>query len=177
MKISKSALKKIVRQELLKEFAPSGGGDGSECEEYQEEIQRVVEKLIKPLTDSLAEQKQIYEKNKELADPDKNKRWQPLFNKVDGKWVKKTFIDSSFLLLQYELYENRMKGAARRIKRDRNDIKKVAEYLEGHINENPQCKGRTPDAEQMLDMISQIRAEMADDAGVADAIGDALKGL
>ena len=31
--------------------------------------------------------------------------------------------------------------------------------------------------QQMLDMISQIRAEMADDAGVADAIGDALKGL
>ena len=176
MKISKSALKKIIKEELLKEFAPYGGGDGGECEEYQEEIQRVAG-MIGELNKSLAEQIQIYNKNKELSDPDKNERWQPLFNKVDGKWVKKTFRDSSFLLLQYELYENRMKGAARRIKRDRNDIKKLAEYLEGHINENPQCKGRTPDAEQMLDMISQIRAEMADDSGVADAIGDALKGL
>ena len=175
MKLTKNALKQIIKEELLKEFAPSGGGDGSECEEYQEEIQRVVKKLIKPLTDSMAEQVKIYEKNKELADPDKNERWQPLFNKVDGKWVKKTFRDSSFLLLQYELYENRMKGAARRIKRDRNDIKKLAEYLEGHINENPQCKVTID--EKILDMISQIRAVDAHDAGLADAISNALKGL
>jgi len=49
--------------------------------------------------------------------------------------------------------------------------------LEEHINGDSACKRSTPDADKVVEMINTLRAEMADDPDVADAIGDALKGL
>jgi hypothetical protein len=149
MKISKSALKRIVRQELLREFAPSGGGDGR-CEDYSA-------KMLS-LANEVGELYKELQNNKNLYD---------------------TAVKMSKLPFVGFIGRNAMKNNNYRqdIANTRSAIDSKLLELEEHINGDSACKRSTPDANKVVEMINTLRAEMANDPGVTDAVGDALKGL
>ena len=149
MKISKSALKRIVRQELLREFAPSGGGDGR-CEDYSA-------KMLS-LANEVGELYKELQNNKNLYD---------------------TAVKMSKLPFVGFIGRNAMKNSnyQQAITNTRSAIDSKLLELEEHINGDSACKGSTPDASEVVEMINMLRGELFDDPGVTDAVGDALKGL
>ena len=154
MKLTKSALKQIIKEELLKEFAPSGGGDGGECEEYYAKMKSLAIE-VGDLYEELRNNKNLYD----------------------------TAVTMSKLPFVGFIGRNAMKNNnyQQDIVRTRKAIDSKLLKLQEHINGTPKCKGSDPDnpqaEEEILKMISQIRAEFFNDSGVADAVGDALKGL
>jgi len=149
MKISKSALKRIVRQELLREFAPSGAGDGR-CEDYSA-------KMLS-LANEVGELYKELQNNKNLYD---------------------TAVKMSKLPFVGFIGRNAMKSSnyQQAVANTRSAIDSKLLELEEHINGDSACKGSTPDASEVVEMINMLRAELSDDPGVTDAVGDALKGL
>jgi len=149
MKISKSALKRIVRQELLREFAPSGGGDGR-CEDYSAKMLSLA-KEVGVLYEELQNNKNLYD----------------------------TAVKMSKLPFVGFIGRNAMKNNnyQQDVVRTRKAIDSKLLELEEHINGNSACKGSTPDASEVVEMINTLRAELSDDPGVTDAVSDALKGI
>jgi hypothetical protein len=149
MKLTKSALKQIIKEELLKEFAPSGGGDGR-CEDYSA-------KMLS-LANEVGELYKELQNNKNLYD---------------------TAVKMSKLPFVGFIGKNAMKNSnyQQDVVRTREAIDSKLLELEEHINGDSACKRSTPDADKVVEMINTLRAEMADDPGVTDAVSDALKGL